>query len=93
MAVTTTGSRTMTSAEALPTLPAAHATAITLTVPLKAGISNVASALPSGPTFRIPENFATISCAGGADSPMPPPPSPPVRNWPRVADRLSIREP
>ena len=53
--VTTTGSRTITSALALPTRVALHATAMTRTVPLKAGMSNATSAVPSGPTLTTPE--------------------------------------
>ena len=55
VAVTTTGSRTMTSPEAWPTLSSVHATAITRTVPAKAGMSKVTSAVPSGPTVTMPE--------------------------------------
>ena len=55
VAVSTTGSRTTTSVDALPTLSLLQATAITRTVPAKAGISNETCALPSGPTVTIPE--------------------------------------
>ena len=50
VAVTTTGSRTTTSAEAWPTLSLLQATAITRTVPTKAGMSKLTSAVPSAPT-------------------------------------------
>ena len=44
----TTGSRTITSALALPTRSFVQATAITRTVPLKAGMSKATLAVPSG---------------------------------------------
>ena len=40
---------------ACPTLSLLQATAMTLTVPVKAGIGNSTSAVPSGPTVTIPE--------------------------------------
>ena len=55
VAVTTTGSRTITSSVACPTLSLLQATAITLTVPAKAGMSKLVSAVPSGPTVTMPE--------------------------------------
>ena len=55
VAVSTTGSRTITSPEARPTLSLLQATAITRTVPANAGISNVTSAVPSGLTVTMPE--------------------------------------
>ena len=55
VAVTTTGSRTITSSEAWPTLSLLQATAITRTVPAKAGMSKLVSAVPSGPTVTMPE--------------------------------------
>ena len=51
----TTGSRTITSAVALPTRSFDQATAMTRSVPLKAGTSKVTSAVPSGPTVTTPE--------------------------------------
>ena len=50
VAVSTTGSRTVTSPMARPTLSLLQATAITRTVPAKAGMSNATSAVPSGST-------------------------------------------
>ena len=55
VAVSTTGSRTITSPEAWPTLSFDQATAITRTVPAKAGMSNCTSAVPSDRTFTMPE--------------------------------------
>ncbi len=53
--VITTGSRTTTSLEPWPTRFSLQATAMTRTVPVKAGISNSTSAVPSGPTVTMPE--------------------------------------
>ena len=55
VAVSTTGSRTVTSPTALPTLSLLQATAITRTVPAKAGMSNSTSAVPSRLTVTSPE--------------------------------------
>ena len=55
VAVTTTGSRAITSPEACPTLSWLQATAMTRTVPVKSGISNATSAVPSRPTVTRPE--------------------------------------
>ena len=55
VAVTTTGSRTTTSPEACPVLSLLQATAMTRTVPEKAGMSKLTSAVPSGPTVTMPE--------------------------------------
>ena len=55
VAMTTTGSRTTTSAEAWPTLSLLQATAITRTVPVKAGMAKFTSAVPSAPTLTMPE--------------------------------------
>ncbi len=54
LAVTTTGSRTSTSALACPTPVLDHATAITLSVPLKLGRSKLTRAVPSAPTSTGP---------------------------------------
>jgi hypothetical protein len=55
VAVSTTGSRTVTSPDARPSLSRDHATAITRTVPANSGMSNATSALPSAPTRTMPE--------------------------------------
>ena len=55
VAVTTTGSRTMTSPTALPTLSFDQATAITRTVPANSGISKAISAVPSRLIVISPE--------------------------------------
>ena len=55
VAVSTTGSRTVTSPEAWPTLSFDQATAITRTVPANAGMSNRTSAVPSDFTLTMPE--------------------------------------
>ena len=52
---TTTGSRTITSSEAWPTLVLLQATAITRMVPLKAGMSKSTEAVPSSATLTMPE--------------------------------------
>ena len=54
VAVSTTGSRTVTSPEARPTLSLLQATAMTRTVPAKAGMSNATSACPER-TSTMPE--------------------------------------
>ncbi len=55
VAVTTTGSRTTTSAEVWPTLSLLQATAITRAVPTKPGMSKLTSVVPSAPTVTMPE--------------------------------------
>ena len=55
VAVSTTGSRMITSPTARPTLSFAQATAITRAVPAKSGMSNATSAVPSGLTVTMPE--------------------------------------
>ncbi len=55
VAVSTTGSRTVTSPLARPTLSLLQATAITRTVPANAGMSKATSAVPSGLTVTMPE--------------------------------------
>ena len=55
VAVSTTGSRMMTSPAARPTLSFDQATAITRAVPAKSGMSNATSAVPSGLTVTMPE--------------------------------------
>lgn len=76
VAVSTTGSRTVTSPDARPTLSRLQATAMTRTVPAKAGISNVTSACPER-TSTIPEYSASGACDGGLPFNSPPA-SPPV---------------
>ena len=55
VAVSTTGSRTITSDVARPSLVALQATAMTRAVPAKSGISKLTSAVPSAPTVTMPE--------------------------------------
>ena len=55
VAVSTTGSRTVTSMVARPSLVAVHATAITRAVPANSGMSKLISAVPSAPTVTMPE--------------------------------------
>ena len=55
VAVSTTGSRMVTSPTARPTMLLLQATAMTRAVPAKSGISNRTSALPSGLTVTMPE--------------------------------------
>ena len=64
-AVTTTGSRTSTSASACPTPASFHAMAMTRTVPLKLGMSKLTRASPSSPTVTGPEWKATSASVGG----------------------------
>ena len=65
-ASTTTGSRTITSAEAWPTASSVQAIAIRRTVPVKSGMSKVTVAVPSAPTSTMPECSATSTeVAGG----------------------------
>jgi len=68
--------------EARPTLSLLQATAITRTVPAKAGISNTTSAWPER-TSTMPEYSASGACDGGLPLSWPPS-SPPVLIWPRV---------
>ena len=82
VAVSTTGSRTITSPEARPTLSLLQATAMTRTVPAKAGISNATSAWPER-TSTMPEYNASGACDGGLPLSSAPA-SPPVLICPRV---------
>ncbi len=93
LAVTTTGSRTITSCDAWPTPVADHATAINLTVPSNAGRSNVIFAVPSGPTATGPLKYATSSSVGGGACCIMPPASPPERTVPRAPFMPSISRP
>ena len=88
-----TGSRTITSLEAEPTLPALHATAVRRTVPLKSGSWNSTLAVPSAPTWTMPENRASVASTGGLPCIAISPPSPPERSLPRSARMPSIRRP
>ena len=54
VAVSTTGSRTVTSIVARPSLVEVHATAITRAVPANSGMSKLISAVPSAPTVTMP---------------------------------------
>ena len=65
VAVSTTGSRTVTSVVARPSLVELHATAITRAVPANSGMSKLISAVPSGPTVTMPEYSASGFCVGG----------------------------
>ena len=91
--VTATGSRTIVSLEAAPTLPALQATAVRRTVPLKSGSWNSALAVPSGPTWTMPENKASVASTGGLPCTDISPPSPPERSLPRSARMPSISRP
>jgi len=84
VAVSTTGSRTVTSVVARPTLVAVQATAMIRAVPANSGMSKPISALPSGPTVTMPEYSASGFCVGGLPCSSAAAPSPPVRIWPRV---------
>ncbi len=55
VALSTTGSRMITSAWACPTRSPLQAVTMTRPVPLKAGIGKVTLAAPSGPTVTTPE--------------------------------------
>jgi hypothetical protein len=90
---TTTGSRMITSAPALPTRSFVQATAITRAVPLKAGMSKVTFAVPSASTFTTPEKRARGSWVGGMPSRGFTPMSPPERIAPRVPCIPSMRKP
>ena len=65
LAVTTTGSRTITSDVAWPTASLVQATAMTRTVPLNCGMSKSIVALPSASSFTGPEKKATSFSVGG----------------------------
>ncbi|OIQ63908.1 hypothetical protein GALL_545480 [mine drainage metagenome] len=94
LAVTTTGSRTSTSAVACPTPDFDHTTAITRTVPLNEGSVNCAWASPSAPTVTAPEKNATsFSVGGGAFIAIFAAASPPDRTTPIVPFSPSISRP
>ena len=93
VAVSTTGSRTITSVVARPSLVAVQATAITRAVPANSGMSNSICALPSAATVTIPEYSASGFCVGGEPCSSAPAESPPVRSWPRVPCMPSINCP
>ncbi len=90
-----TGSRTITSLLAEPTLSALQATADRRTVPLKSGSWNSTCAVPSAAILTMPENKASVASTGGLPcTDMPPAePSPPERSLPRSARMPSIRRP
>ena len=90
-----TGSRTITSLLAEPSLSAVHATALSRTVPLKSGIWNSTLAVPSAPTLTMPENSASVASTGGLPFMAMPLslPSPPERSVPRSARMPSMRRP
>jgi hypothetical protein len=87
----TTGSRTITSALALPTRSLDQATAMTRTVPLNAGMSKSTVASPSASTFTTPEKRASGSWVGGMPSRGFGSMSPPARMAPRVPCIPSMR--
>ena len=93
VAVSTTGSRTVTSVVARPSLVAVHATAITRAVPANSGMSKLISAVPSAPTVTMPEYSASGFCVGGLPCSSAPAESPPVLIWPRVPCMPSINCP
>ena len=55
VAVSTTGSRTVTSTVARPSLVALQAIAMTRAVPANSGMSKLISAVPSAATVTMPE--------------------------------------
>ena len=91
VALTTTGSRIVTSAWACPTRVPLQAVTITRPVPLKAGTGKVTFAVPSAPTFTTPENRASGASVGGASASSAPPASPPERIAPALPCMPSIR--
>ncbi len=78
---------------ACPVRPRVQATAITFTLPLKAGIGKLAFAVPSGATLRTPVKNATGGWVGTSPSSPLGAASPPERICPRVPCMPSIRKP
>ena len=94
VAVTTTGSRTNMSCSACPTASRVQATAINLTVPLKAGRSTFTNASPLASVCTEPEKTAISSCVGGGLCMLEPElASPPDRTVPMAPFIPSISRP